>query len=69
MNEQAKQTKILELGDFVCPRYLAKNAEKAIARGLNYQIIKINESGITAQKVSTPSRKVTASIDFFISLE
>ncbi|HEY9891923.1 MAG TPA: hypothetical protein V6D37_08990 [Candidatus Sericytochromatia bacterium] len=69
--QETKQPKTLELGDFACPRYLAKNTEQAIARGFVYQTIQINELStiVTVQKVSSPSREITASRDFFISLE
>src|SRR6476661_5865962 len=71
MTQPTQESKPLELGDFVCPRYLAANAEEAIAQGFIYQVTHINEPGsiTTVQRVSNPSAKIIASSDFFISLE
>ncbi|MEG4518837.1 hypothetical protein QUB11_28080 [Microcoleus sp. B6-A1] len=61
----------LELGDFVCPRYMATTAKQAIDRGFVYQITEINQPGtiLTVQRVSDPRTRISASSDFFISLQ
>jgi len=59
----------LELGDFVCPRYMAKTAEQAINRGFVYQIVEIKGTILTVQRVSDPRTQISASSDFFISLQ
>jgi|GEM_PF-1986030 len=68
---QSYDSKHLELGDFVCPRYMASTAEEAIDRGFVYQIIEINQPGtrLTVQRVSDPRSHIIASSDFFISLQ
>jgi hypothetical protein len=68
---KSPNSKPLELGDFVCPRYMAKTAEQAIAQGLVYQIIKVNQPGsiLTVHRVSDPRTQIIASSDFFISLQ
>lgn len=61
----------LELGDFVCPCYMAATAQEAIERGFVYQITEINQPGtiLTVQRVSDPRTQISASSDFFISLQ
>lgn len=61
----------LELGDFVCPRYYTEVlATAAIEQANVYQVVEIQENEtIVAQKVSDPSKRISASEDFFISLE
>jgi hypothetical protein len=68
---QSHDSKHLELGDFVCPRYMAKTAEQAIAQGFVYQIIKVNQPGsiLTVHRVSDPKTQIIVSSDFFISLQ
>ncbi len=68
---QSYDSKPLELGDFVCPRYMAKTAEQAIAQGFVYQIIKVNQPGsiLTVHRVSDPRTQIITSSDFFISLQ
>ncbi|MEG4594171.1 hypothetical protein QUB00_20520 [Microcoleus sp. F8_C2] len=72
MNEptnHTQQSKPLELGDFVCPRYMANTAEQAIDRGFVYQLVEIKGTILTVQRVSDPRSKISASSDFFISLQ
>jgi len=79
MNEptnHTQQSKALELGDFVCPRYMANTAEEAMRyapasydRGFVYQIVEIKGTILTVQRVSDPRSKISASSDFFISLQ
>ncbi|MEG4838384.1 hypothetical protein [Microcoleus sp. B9-D4] len=59
----------LELGDFVCPRYMATTAKQAIDRGFVYQIVEIKGTILTVQRVSDPRTQISASSDFFISLQ
>lgn len=68
---QSLEGKPLELADFVCPCYMAHTAKEAIERGFVYQIIEINEPGtiLTVQRVSDPRSQISASSDFFISLQ
>jgi hypothetical protein len=68
---QSYDSKHLELGNFVCPRYIAKTAEQAIAQGFVYQIIKVNQPGsiLTVHRVSDPKTQIIVSSDFFISLQ
>lgn len=79
MNEptnHTQQCKPLELGDFVCPRYMANTAEEAMRyapasydRGFVYQIVEIKGTILTVQRVSDPRTQISASSDFFISLQ
>ncbi|MEG4503878.1 hypothetical protein QUA81_13525 [Microcoleus sp. F6_B4] len=72
MNEptnHTQQSKPLELGDFVYPRYMANTAEQAIDRGFVYQVVELKGTILTVQRVSDPRSKISASSDFFISFQ
>jgi len=66
---QSYDGKPLELGDFVCPRYMATTAEQAIDRGFVYQFVGIKGTILTVQRISDPRTQISASSDFFISLQ
>ncbi|MEG5175549.1 hypothetical protein [Microcoleus sp. B3-D7] len=66
---QSYDGKPLELADFVCPRYMAETAEEAIDRGFVYQIVELKGTILTVQRVSDPRTQISASSDFFISLQ
>ena len=60
----------LELGDFVCPRYYTDVLATTATEQANvYQVVEIQENEIIAQKVFDPFEQISASEDFFISLE
>ena len=61
----------LELGDFICPRYYTEVlAATATEQATVYQVVEIQENKIiVAQIVSDPSEQISASEDFFTSLE
>ena len=68
MNEN--QT-LLQLGDFVCPRYYAEVLATTTTEQANvYQVIEIREDGIVvAQNVFNPVERISASEDFFTKFE
>ena len=64
-----KNQTLLELGDFVCPRYYTEVPATAIEQAYVYQVVGVENNKIVAEKVSDPTEKIVASEDFFISLE